>query len=124
MSRLTLEILKLQVDVPGRRLERVDLGLDDRYFVLGHAAVTGHGSAGHSLTPPDNSGHPWPSSDVEICQIFTPGVAVLVCSWARFVPNGENLGLFKISFLFILARGAKMKRKLILKSHRLAGEPK
>ena len=32
-------------------------------------------------------------------------------------PNGTNLGLFKISFLFILAQRAKMNRKLILKAH-------
>ena len=31
---------------------------------------------------------------------------------------GTNLGLFKISFLFILAHCAKMNRKLILKSPR------
>ena len=35
---------------------------------------------------------------------------------ARFKPNKTNLGLFKISFLFILAHRAKMNRKLILKS--------
>ena len=38
--------------------------------------------------------------------------------FSQMAPNGSNLGLFKISFLFILARRAKMKRKLILKSPR------
>ena len=38
---------------------------------------------------------------------------------ARLAPIGTNLGFFlKISFLFILARRAKMNRKLILKSPR------
>ena len=45
-----------------------------------------------------------------------------VKSWPKFGligPKwGKNLGLLEISFLFILARRAKMNRKLILKSHR------
>ena len=39
----------------------------------------------------------------------------LTYNWPRLTPNGTNLGLFKISFLFILARRAKMNRKMILK---------
>ena len=42
----------------------------------------------------------------------------LALIWSRLAPNGTNLGLFKISFLFILAQGAKMNRKQILKSPR------
>ena len=41
-----------------------------------------------------------------------------VSNRARLAQNGRNLGLFKISFLFILAPCAKMNRKLILKSPR------
>ena len=40
-------------------------------------------------------------------------------NWVRLAPNGTNLGLFKISFQFILALRAKMNCKLILKSPRL-----
>ena len=49
---------------------------------------------------------------------FRPEMSAFVSNLARLAPNGTNLGLFKISFLFILARCAKMNRKLILKSPR------
>ena len=47
-----------------------------------------------------------------------PWVEHLDWNTARLAPNGTNLGLLKISFLVILARCAKMNRKLILKSPR------
>ena len=49
-----------------------------------------------------------------------PGRLDLVPKWVRLVQNGTNLGLFKISFLFILAHRAKMNRKLILKTPRFS----
>ena len=40
--------------------------------------------------------------------ILQAGVSDLAPNWARLVPNRENLGLFNISFLFILAHQANL----------------
>ena len=44
------------------------------------------------------------------------GMSDLASNRARLAPNGTNMGIFKNSFLFILASCAKMNRKLFLKS--------
>ena len=49
------------------------------------------------------------------CYLYT-GITDLPSKRARLAPTGTNVGLFKISFLFILALRAKINRKLILKS--------
>ena len=49
---------------------------------------------------------------------FTTGLSHLSLSSTRLLPNGTNLALFNISFLFILVQATKMNRKLVLKLKR------
>ena len=55
--------------------------------------------------------------DAEVSTSHTSGLSDAASNRARLTSNGTNLGLFKISFLFVLARGgargAKTNRKLI-----------
>ena len=40
--------------------------------------------------------------------LFLLGVSEVVPNWVRLAPNDTNLGLFKISFQYILARGTNI----------------
>ena len=48
---------------------------------------------------------PWNTSSPQYSKVVQPGKPDLASNCARLAPNGTNLGLLKISFLFILCQG-------------------
>ena len=51
---------------------------------------------------------PWNTSSPQYSKVVQPGKPDLASNCARLAPNGTNLGLLKISFLYILARLASL----------------